>query len=125
METYEKLKKEFNQKTKQLQKKCKHTELTDWMEIWWAIGHGTGNYCRTCKICNKEIHWKGTESYCPKCKRIEPLYWLECPDCKVLMDKQHVEKNLITGKQKILKRWKDTVETYYKDNDYYKDEKAK
>ncbi len=55
MQTYEKLKKEFDEKVENLKKNCTHNKLSVWCEEWWAIGHETGFQVKNCKICSKII----------------------------------------------------------------------
>lgn len=102
METYEQLKSEFQRKVKKLQEKCEHPEISDWMQIHWAIGHSTGNSARFCEICDRMTHWKGIETVCPKCGRIEKSYWIECPDCGIEMYRREVEINKLTGDKEII-----------------------
>ena len=52
MKTYDELKKEFNEKVKQLQAKCSHPRISDWMDEWWALGHPTGFLVKKCEICD-------------------------------------------------------------------------
>ncbi len=69
MKTYKKLKKEFDEKVKELRKKCPHKKLSGWCEEWWAIGHGTGFQVKSCMICNEIVKRRTT---CEKCgKRTE------------------------------------------------------
>lgn len=99
--SHKELQKEFDKKVKELQKTCKHPKISDWMEIWWAIGHSTGNECRCCKFCNFQTHTRGVESVCPKCKAVESQYYIDCNKCHVQMKKQYAEINEITGEKKI------------------------
>jgi len=55
MTTYNQLKKKFEQDIKQLQKTCPHKKLSEWMDEWWGIGHGTGYTVKTCNKCKKVI----------------------------------------------------------------------
>lgn len=54
MKSYDELKKEFNKKVEELQKKCPHSE-TAWAEEWWAIAHSTGYAVKYCKFCHKQL----------------------------------------------------------------------
>jgi ribosomal protein L34E len=47
---------EYERKRAELQATCSHTDVTDWMEEWWALGHSTGYMVQHCKNCDKEIH---------------------------------------------------------------------
>ena len=61
MSELEKLEKEFELKKEELQRNCKHLELSDWTEEWWAIAHPTGYYVKYCKRCGKTIERKEHE----------------------------------------------------------------
>jgi len=54
MNEYNKLKKEFERKVKELQERCEHKE-TFWAEQWWALGHGTGYAVKVCNNCFKTL----------------------------------------------------------------------
>ncbi len=56
---------EYQQRLRALQDSCPHTELTDWMEEWWALGHATGRRVQACAECNKVIHMKRR---CARCR---------------------------------------------------------
>lgn len=47
---------EYQERLHALQASCPHTELTEWRQEWWAIGHSTGRKVRCCAECNKVIH---------------------------------------------------------------------
>ena len=40
---------------KELQAKCKHREISEWMEQHWAIGHYSGTDVKLCNKCEKII----------------------------------------------------------------------
>ena len=42
----------------ELQKKCNHPEISNWMDEWWAPGHSTGRSIKTCRICGKVVKIK-------------------------------------------------------------------
>ena len=42
----------------QLQKRCKHKKLSNWMELYWAVAHSTGSMVKTCSFCGKIIKRK-------------------------------------------------------------------
>jgi len=46
---------------KQLQEVCKHEDVTDFIDEWWAPAHSTGAKVKTCNIC-----WKTIERIAPK-----------------------------------------------------------
>lgn len=95
MSELEKINQEFEKRKEELQFSCSHTELSDWVEEWWAIGHSTGYLVKYCERCGKTVHrktscWKcgkeiiddaikegdGSEnfplgaSYCPECRGV-------------------------------------------------------
>lgn len=51
MTEQKKLWNEYQAKLEQLQESCPHTELSDWMEEWWAVGHSTGYFVKICERC--------------------------------------------------------------------------
>lgn len=55
MDKAELLYKEYEQKLKRLQSRCKHKELTDWIDIYVSPGHSSGMCGRFCKRCNKRV----------------------------------------------------------------------
>jgi len=55
MKTYKQLEKQFESDVEELQKNCKHEDISDWIEEWWAVGHSTGHRIKVCNICNKII----------------------------------------------------------------------
>lgn len=66
MKTYKDLEKGFNKKVKELQKICKHEEVSDWMQQHWAIGHPTCFQVKICKTCNKIVAKKTNCYICGK-----------------------------------------------------------
>jgi len=48
----------FNKEVAELQAGCPHSEVSDWIEIHWAPGHGTGTFVKECKRCCKHMHEK-------------------------------------------------------------------
>ena len=71
MKTYKELKEEFDEKVKDLQSKCKHEDVSDWIVEWYAVAHPTGWQVKMCNICDKMVARK-----------------IKCVDC---------EKELIEG----------------------------
>ena len=71
MTTYNQLQKEFDEKVKELKKKCPHKKLSDWCKEWWAMGHSTGFYVKSCLVCNEIVKRKTT---CHKCRKITEDY---------------------------------------------------
>ena len=66
METYKELEEEFDKKVEDLQSKCKHESVSEWMDEWWAIMHSTGWTIKRCNICNKVVARKTICSSCEK-----------------------------------------------------------
>lgn len=59
MENIEAMRLRHKEEIEELQLKCKHRKLTDWMEEQWAPGHSSGRKVKLCKFCNKVIKTKG------------------------------------------------------------------
>jgi len=55
MKTHKQLEEQFEKDVEELQNKCKHQDVSDWMDQWWAVGHTTGYQVKVCNICNKII----------------------------------------------------------------------
>jgi hypothetical protein len=55
MNAAERLYAQYQKDLQHLQETCPHEQLTDWMEEWWAPGHGTGRKVRACTNCNKVL----------------------------------------------------------------------
>jgi len=60
MSEYDKLKVKFDKAVKELRENCPHTEISDWMDEWWAIGHSTGRKVRVCLRCGAKTGTDGT-----------------------------------------------------------------
>jgi len=58
MITYNSLKEKFDKDIMKLQKRCKHKDLSNWMEEQWAPAHCTGRQVKVCNICNKVVKTK-------------------------------------------------------------------
>lgn len=56
---------DYQQRLHALQDACPHTELTEWIQEWWALGHATGRSVRVCVECNKVRHVK---RHCARCR---------------------------------------------------------
>ena len=39
----------------ELQSKCIHENVSDWLDEYWAPGHGTGSKVKVCEICGKTV----------------------------------------------------------------------
>jgi len=66
MKTYNELKEEFDKNVEDLQNKCKHEDVNDWIVEWWAVAHATGWQIKVCNICNKVVARKTICSDCEK-----------------------------------------------------------
>ncbi len=64
LDTAEEMRKRHQQELNRLKEECKHPEISDWMEEWWAPAHGTGFQVKTCKACEKVI---ARRTCCRKC----------------------------------------------------------
>src|SRR3989304_5984025 len=49
----------------ELRKSCKHEQVSDWSDEWWALGHSTGFQLKVCNMCEKTIHRRTS---CYKCE---------------------------------------------------------
>ena len=89
MTTYKQLKRKFEKDVLELKKNCKHKQLSNWKNEWWAIGHSTGFEVRSCKKCSDIIKRR---TPCNKCSKITEKFingdgrrraWGEqlCPEC--------------------------------------------
>jgi len=67
MSELEKLRKDFETKKQELQDNCPHTELSDWMDYQWAIGHSSGYEVKVCERCEKIIKRR---TGCWKCGKV-------------------------------------------------------
>ena len=89
METFKKLKKEFDEKVEELRKKCSHKKLSNWMDEWWAMAHSTGFQVKICEICSKIIKrrikcykcGKLTEDYVDGDGKTRPMGQYYCKKC--------------------------------------------
>lgn len=68
--TYKQLEKEFDQAVVNLQRDCKHKQWSDWMDEWYAPGHGTDQKVRRCEMCNVKQYMPKTFK-CPKCNKTQ------------------------------------------------------
>ncbi len=50
--------KDYGQRLKLLQSRCKHKELTELVNVYWAAGHSSGVQGKFCKVCNKRVKTK-------------------------------------------------------------------
>ena len=71
--SYKKLKEEFDQKVKELQEKCPHTN-TGWMGYMWAPGH-FGGTAKICLDCQKILEYKKLESSGTSVGNIDTFIW--------------------------------------------------
>jgi len=110
VESYDELKTRFEEDVEKLQKLCPHpkTEVTDWIDEWWAPGHSTGQEVKICQLCKDEINRRvhcqichtpitdykwikgdgtndhpGGTKYCEKCWGLKPAGWyVYCKKCQ-------------------------------------------
>ncbi len=45
----------FQELKVELQSGCDHEKISDWMEIHWAPGHGTGKLIKECERCGFQM----------------------------------------------------------------------
>ena len=57
LKSYIQLEQEYKKAVVELQKVCKHNNITDWCDYWWAIGHSTGRKVKVCKHCRKIVEY--------------------------------------------------------------------
>lgn len=81
MKTYTDLEKEFEDKVKKLQSKCKHQKTT-WCQQMWAMGHFSGYKVRICDICNKRLEEEPTKEEREKVRAKEVECWKGVKDVK-------------------------------------------
>lgn len=89
MKNYKELQKEFDEKVKELKKKCLHKNISVWSEEWWAMGHPTGFEVKSCKTCREIIKrriacmncGKVTEDYVNGDGKIRPIGEYFCKKC--------------------------------------------
>jgi len=55
----------FNVEIAKLQSNCPHADVSEWMEVYWAFGHGTGSFVKECSRCGKVLHRR---AYCRQTK---------------------------------------------------------
>ena len=77
---------DFQNKVQQFQDECNHKKLSKWIEVQWAIGHGTGHYIRRCERCNMSIYEKVLLNICRGCEFDFPYWLLTCPVCDLNVD---------------------------------------
>lgn len=58
MNTAEQLYEKYKQDLSDLQAKCTHPEVSDWIMEYWAPAHATGYDVKVCKVCNSTIDRK-------------------------------------------------------------------
>lgn len=65
MSEYTKLKREFDKAVKELRENCSHEVLSEWVEVYWAVGRSAGYESRFCERCGKQMDpnpWDAGES---------------------------------------------------------------
>ena len=53
------MKERHEKEIKELQDICEHTNVTDWIEEFWATGHGTMKEVIHCNICGATVFRRG------------------------------------------------------------------
>lgn len=102
MKTYKQLEKEFQDKVNELQSKCKHKKLSEWMECYWAPGHSSGTSSRICLICQKKVYSEYPAKIC-KCGKINHWWMGSCIEC----GSKEMQEYIITEKLgKLIKKVK-------------------
>ena len=71
METARDMHERHKQELKELQDKCQHPKISDWVDEWWAPAHSTGFQVRTCEVCEKITARRTT---CCKCGKVTESY---------------------------------------------------
>lgn len=54
-ETLNDMQQRHKKEIKELQERCTHNNISDWMDFMWALGHFTGRQVKICNVCGKEI----------------------------------------------------------------------
>jgi hypothetical protein len=53
--TIKELRDKHRREIEEFQKKCKHSDISGWIDEWWAPGHSTGKQVKVCNICEKVV----------------------------------------------------------------------
>ncbi len=60
-ETFKKMQARHEQEIANLQKNCKHPQVSNWLPYMWAPGHFSGQV-KVCEICGKTVESKSESS---------------------------------------------------------------
>jgi len=71
METIQEMKRRHQREIRELQTKCPHKEVSDWMRECWAPGHSTAFEVKVCRNCEKVI---ARRTKCRSCGKITEAY---------------------------------------------------
>ena len=61
MSKIEDLRKKHQKEIENLQKKCKHKKVTDWLDEYWAPGHSSFRQVKICNECGKTTKARKTK----------------------------------------------------------------
>jgi len=73
MKTYKQLTEEYKKAVEELQESCKHEDVSDWMQEWWALAHSTRYSVRVCNICRKVVDRRTRCNGCSKVFNVRDL----------------------------------------------------
>ena len=59
MFTISQIREKHKKEIEDFQNNCKHEEISDWMQYYWAVGHSLGEV-KVCNVCEKIIESRGT-----------------------------------------------------------------
>lgn len=59
MENIEDMRIRHKEEIEALQSKCKHKDLSDWMNEYFAPGHSSGRIVKICNFCGQTVKTKG------------------------------------------------------------------
>jgi len=67
MVTAQELKDKYKKDLKKLQDNCKHEDVSDWIQEYWAPGHMSDFEVKICNICEKTV---SKRTICDECMMI-------------------------------------------------------
>lgn len=71
METIKEMRERHKREIAELQAKCPHQEVSDWVQEYWAPAHSTMFQVKVCQACGKVV---GRRTKCRKCGKIVEDY---------------------------------------------------
>ncbi len=93
LKSFEDLNKEYEMTLALVQKACKHEEISDWCDEWWAIGHSTGRRVKHCLHCRKRVEVDESALYNMRKQQLKNnKHW------KKHMTKEECDEYVKTGK---------------------------